>query len=523
MGEYGCDMAECEHILDNRQRCVVDYLRQHLSAAEVFRLVSAYFTIYGYEALQSELRGVRDVRFLFGDPASVGELDPGEKAQKAFDLTEDGLAPQYALQQKYLAQQCAEWVRGKGVKIRSIGQSNFLHGKMYLTESANGGAAVVGSSNFTRGGLGSGTSANVEINLATQNAGTCAELQQWFDELWTDKTLTKDVKKDVLDALARIGKDYAPESIYYKTLYELFREDIEARKAGESQLKDTHLYDSAIWNALYDFQKDGAKSAIARLLRHNGCILADSVGLGKTYTALAVIKFFELRNERVLVLCPKKLRENWALYPAYNAQTGNPFLEDRFGYTLLSHTDLSRSSGQAGAIDLANFNWRNFDMVVIDESHNFRNESKARLDDDGGIRHSRYSRLLEEVIKAGTQTKVLMLSATPVNTSLIDLRNQIYLMTEKREDVFRESLGIGHIGTLLGQAQRSSRHGRPKRKRVAKKTRRRYWRPWGLIFLSCWAAFPLLARGGRSSSSTPRKWTESANFPRGNSRTIAIR
>ena len=446
-------MAEYEHILDNRQRRVVDYLRQHLVAAEVFRLVSAYFTIYGYEALQRQLRGVADVRFLFGEPASVGALDPGEKALKAFALTEDGLAPQCTLQQKYLARQCAEWIRSKGVKIRSIGQANFLHGKMYLTESAHGGIAVVGSSNFTRSGLGCGTSANLEINLATQNAATCTELQQWFDDLWADKMLTKDVKKDVLDALARLGREYAPELIYYKTLYDLFQADIEARKAGESQLKDTHLYDTAIWNALYDFQKDGAKSAIARLLRHNGCILADAVGLGKTYTALAVIKFFELRNERVLVLCPKKLRENWALYPVYNAQTGNPFRDDRFGYTLLSHTDLSRSRGQVGDIDLANFNWRNFDLVVIDESHNFRNDSKSRSE-EGEIRHSRYSRLLEEVIQAGTQTKVLMLSATPVNTSLIDLRNQIYLMTEKREDVFRQSLGIDHIGRLLGQAQK---------------------------------------------------------------------
>ena len=447
-------MTRYEHILDNRARKVVDYLRPHLSVTEVFRLVSAYFTIYGYEALQGELRGVEDVRFLFGDPASVGELDPGAKARKAFDLTEAGLDPQYTLQQKYLARQCAAWVRGKGVKIRSISQSNFLHGKMYLTQAADGGTAVVGSSNFTRSGLGCGTSANVEINLATHNAAIRAELQQWFDDLWADEALTKDVKKEVLAALARMGRDYAPELIYYKTLYELFREDIEARKAGESHLKDTHLYDTAIWSALYNFQKDGAKSAIARLLRHNGCILADAVGLGKTYTALAVIKFFELRNERVLVLCPKKLRENWARYPAYNAQTDNPFLEDRFGYTLLAHTDLSRSSGQADNVDLARFNWRNFDLVVIDESHNFRNDSKPRIDEGGRIRHSRYSRLLEEVIKAGTQTKVLMLSATPVNTSLIDLRNQIYLMTEKREDVFRESLGIGHIGTLLRQAQK---------------------------------------------------------------------
>ena len=444
-----------KHILDNRLNTVVDYLRAHLPTADIFRLVSAYFTIYGYEALQSELHRVKDVRFLFGDPASVGEIDPSEKTEKSFDLIEGQLSPNHALQQKYLAQQCAKWVRSRRVKIRSVGKSNFLHGKMYLTESENGGAAVVGSSNFTRSGLGCGTSANVEINLATGDAAIRAELSAWFDELWADEELTRNVKRDVLHALARIGKDHAPEFIYYKTLYELFREDIEDRQRGESQLADTHLYDTQIWNALYGFQKDGARSVIARLLRHNGCILADSVGLGKTYTALAVIKFFELRNERVLVLCPKKLRENWALYPVYNAHTNNPFDDDRFGYTLLSHTDLSRNSGEVGTIDLANFNWRNFDLVVIDESHNFRNESKPRIDDDGNIRHSRYSRLLEEVIVEGTQTKVLMLSATPVNTSLIDLRNQIYLMTEKREDVFRNSLGIGHISTLLGRAQKA--------------------------------------------------------------------
>ena len=444
-----------KHILDNRLDTVVDYLRAHLPTADIFRLVSAYFTIYGYEALQRELQNVKDVRFLFGDPASVGEVDPSEKTEKSFNLIEGQLAPNHALQQKYLAQQCAKWIRSRRVKIRSVGKSNFLHGKMYLTESENGGATVVGSSNFTRNGLGCGTSANVEINLATGDAEIRAELSAWFDDLWADEELTRNVKSDVLHALARIGKDHAPEFIYYKTLYELFREDIEDRQRGESQLADTHLYDTQIWNALYGFQKDGARSVIARLLRHNGCILADSVGLGKTYTALAVIKFFELRNERVLVLCPKKLRENWALYPVYNAHTHNPFDDDRFGYTLLSHTDLSRNSGAVGTIDLANFNWRNFDLVVIDESHNFRNESKPRIDDDGNIRHSRYSRLLEEVIVEGTQTKVLMLSATPVNTSLIDLRNQIYLMTEKREDVFRNSLGIGHIGTLLGRAQKA--------------------------------------------------------------------
>ena len=302
-------------------------------------------------------------------------------------------------------------------------------------------AAVVGSSNFTRSGLGGGSLPNLEINVATTDFETRTELCDWFDKLWNDQKLTEDVKGKVLAVLNRIGKDHGPEIIYFKTLYELFRADLEDLQDGERQLADIHLYDSQVWNTLYGFQRDGAKSVIARLLRHSGCILADSVGLGKTYTALAVIKFFELRNERVLVLCPKKLRENWALYPAYNAQTSNPFLLDRIGYTLLSHTDLTRSSGYAGDIDLSNFNWRIFDLIVIDESHNFRNATKPRTDDDGNIRHSRYSRLLEEVIKEGTKTKVLMLSATPVNTSLLDLRNQIYLMTEKREDVFQGKFG----------------------------------------------------------------------------------
>ena len=449
-------MQRYEHILDNYSRPVVDYLRQGLADATVFRLVSAYFSIYGYEALQHELSGIKDVRFLFGDPASVGEVDPGPKDPKAFCLTEGRLSPSHTLRQTHLARDCTAWVQSGRVKIRSISQSSFLHGKMYLAESgAAGGVAVVGSSNFTRRGLGCGPGTNMEINLASASEEIRADLRHWFDAIWADTALTSDVKHEVLDALARLGKDHAPELVYYKTLFELFGDELEARQAGERDLSDTHLYDTAIWKALYGFQKDGAKSVIARLLRHKGCILADSVGLGKTYTALAVIKFFELRNERVLVLCPKKLRDNWALYPAAHAQTDNPFLADRFGYSLLSHTDLSRDTGRAGDIDLARFNWSNFDLVVIDESHNFRNDTRPRPDASGRVGRSRYARLLEEVIRHGAQTRVLMLSATPVNTSLLDLRNQIYLMTEKREDVFRDSLGISHIGTVLGRAQKA--------------------------------------------------------------------
>ena len=429
-----------QHIIDNRTHTVADYLRKNLQSANAFRLVSAYFSIYGYEELENALDTVDDVRFLFGDPASVEDVDPGRAEPKSFDVSEKGLNPNHALKQKFYAERCAEWVSRDTVSIRSIAQANFLHGKLYLTSPPI--RSLVGSSNFTKRGLGASSRANIEINLASDDAEIYAELREWFDHIWSDYKLTYDAKQQVLDALGRIAREHAPEFIYYKTLYELFRADIEARLAQEGRIGDEQLGDTAIWNALYQFQKDGALSAITRLERHKGCILADSVGLGKTYTALAVIKHYELCNDRVLVLCPRKLRENWSLYQAHTGHTANPFTDDRFAYSLLSHTDLSRDSGKVGDIDLANFNWQHYKLIVIDESHNFRNHEGKR-----------YERLIEEVIGKGAKTKILMLTATPVNTSLLDLRNQIYLMTENRQDSFRESLGISDIGNLLKRAQ----------------------------------------------------------------------
>ena len=439
-------MPSLPHILDNETFTVADHLRRNLRAADEFNFVSAYFTIYGYELLAEELESVGAVRFLFGDPTSIEQVDPGAQEPKSFELTEQGLTPNHTLQQRQLAQRCAAWVARDSVAIRSVRQSNFLHGKLYLTDGPDGGGGVVGSSNFTRRGLGGGGQANLEINLSTDDAITLSELREWFNRLWNNEQRTEDVKGRVLDALARIGEDYAPERVYYKTLYELFRKDIAAMQAGDDALNAAGFTGSQIWNALYEFQKDGVRSVIAKLRAHNGCILADSVGLGKTYTALAVIKYCELRNERALVLCPKKLWENWSLYQAANNHIQNPFGDDRFGYTLLAHTDLSRDSGMAGNVDLANFNWANYDLVVIDESHNFRNDEGRR-----------YRRLLDEVIASGARTKVLMLSATPVNTSLADLRNQIYLMTEKREDAFRQSLGVSSIRGVMAAAQKQFR------------------------------------------------------------------
>ena len=444
-------------IRDNLGRGTVhNFLEDGIQNGSTLSVVSAYFTIYAYEKLQHVLNEIEELRFLFGDPDFVKRLDPNNTDKKAFGITDTGLELNQQLRQKPLAKACAKWIKEK-VQIRTTRQSNLLHGKMYHIDNQGVEKAILGSSNFTVRGLGlSENSNNIELNMVVDSDRDRADLKRWFDEIWNDDKLVEDVKTLVLAKLAQMGKDHAPELIYYKTLYELFREEIATRQASEQNIEDIHLYDTLIWNKLYQFQKDGAKSVIARLLRHNGCILADSVGLGKTFTALAVIKFFELRNERVLVLCPKKLRENWAVYPAYNSQASNEFLDDKFSYTVLSHTDLSRYTGESGSVNLEDFNWSSFDLIVIDESHNFRNDTPPVRDSDGTfIRHSRYSRLIEEVIKSGTKTKVLMLSATPVNTSLIDLRNQIHIMTEKREDVFQDSLGVSNIGNLLRQTQKA--------------------------------------------------------------------
>ena len=445
-------------IVDNTTRCVGDFLRERIDAGADLSIVSAYFTIYAYDALRDVLENAGRTRFLHGEPRAVGALDPGGDDGKAFRLNQDGgIELKRVLAQRPLARACAAWIE-KQVEIRTIDRANFLHGKLYHVAEeggASGASALVGSSNFTRRGLGFGTAPNVELNLEVRDDADREALLQWFDDLWQNESVTRDAKPDVLAALARLGQPYAPEFVYYKTLFHVFESWLARQGEREGLLHDVHLHDTDVWKALYAFQRDGATSAVNRLLRHNGCIVADSVGLGKTWTALAVIKFFELRNERVLVLCPKRLEDNWVRYTAWAGLHNNPFEKDRFNYTVLAHTDLSRYEGRSGQIDLAAFNWGAFDLVVIDESHNFRNEGRDRTDEAGHVvRRSRYNRLLDEVMKNGVRTKVLMLSATPVNTSLRDLRNQIYLMTEKRPDAFSDALGIGDIQSMFGVAQR---------------------------------------------------------------------
>ena len=472
-------------IVDNTTRRVGDFLRERIEAGADLSIVSAYFTIYAYDALRDALENAGRTRFLHGEPRAVGALDPGGDDGKAFRLNQDGgIELKRVLAQRPLARACAAWIE-KQVEIRTIDRANFLHGKLYHVAGKGGASALVGSSNFTRRGLGFGAAPNVELNLEVRGDADREALLRWFDDLWRDERLTRDAKPDVLAALARLGQPRAPEFVYYKTLFHVFESWLAREGEREGLLHDVHLYDTEIWKALYAFQRDGATSAVNRLLRHNGCIVADSVGLGKTWTALAVIKFFELRNERVLVLCPKRLADNWIRYTAWAGLRNNPFEKDRLNYTVLAHTDLSRYEGRSGQIDLAAFNWGAFDLVVIDESHNFRNEGRDRTDETGAVvRRSRYNRLLEEVMKDGVRTKVLMLSATPVNTSLRDLRNQIYLMTEKRRDAFRDALGIGDVQSMFGVAQREFQQWETARRTGAKADKAALLERLGADFLS---------------------------------------
>ncbi|MBM3332780.1 ATP-dependent helicase [candidate division WOR-3 bacterium] len=450
------DTPEPQHssgIRDNRDRGRVgDFLRSKIREGSRLSVVSAYFTIYAFDALREHLLGVNQMDFLFGEPSSVRSLDPCKTEAKAYMIDDDGLELARRLEQKRVAKECANWVREK-VNVRSVKRAGFVHGKMYHVASGDIQDVIIGSSNFTVRGLGLAPSGgNIELNLVVDSNRDVRDLKAWFDEMWNDPALVEDVKEEVLRSLDRLYSDRAPEFIYYKTLYHIFEKYLSDNAQTKADLEATTLLDSGIWKQLFEFQRDGAKGAINKILSHNGCVLADSVGLGKTFEALAVIKYFELRNERVLVLCPKKLRDNWTVYTQNDQR--NPFLADRFSYDVLSHTDLSRDTGMSGDINLAALNWGNYNLVVIDESHNFRNNTPGRRDEEGNIvKKSRYQRLVEDVISNGVKTKVLMLSATPVNNTLKDLRNQLGFITAGSDSAFEKQLGIGSLVESLRKAQ----------------------------------------------------------------------
>jgi len=439
------DAKKISGIWDNHNRGEIGaFLRDKIRANADLSFVSAYFTIYAYEALKTELDGINHLRFLFGEPRFIQSLDPDKTETKAFRVENDALELANTLEQKRVARDCAAWLEAK-VDVRSIIKPGFLHGKMYHMNNSGVSEAIIGSSNFTVRGLGLGASGNnIELNLEVNDNRDRDDLKSWFDEVWNDDALVENVKPEVLRYLAQLYQDHSPEFIYFKTLFHVFEDYLSEAERGGLLDEKTGFFESDVWDMLYDFQKDGVKGAINKVLKHHGCIIADSVGLGKTFEALAVIKYFELLNGRVLVLCPKKLEDNWRVYREND--TRNPLLADRFAYTVLAHTDLGRDAYET-------HNWGNYDLVVIDESHNFRNNARGKQGEDGALRITRYEFLMDQVLKKGVDTKVLLLSATPVNNSLKDLRNQFLLITQDEDAAFHESLDIFSISQAMKNAQ----------------------------------------------------------------------
>ena len=447
-------------IRDNHSHGTVgDFLKEAITANSEVSIVSAYFTIYAYHRLKDNLDGINKLRFLFGEPTFIKNIDPDKVNTRDFKIEDDKLVIPLAnkLIQKKIARDCAEWIKNK-TEIRSMVKPNFLHGKLYHIDQESGiKKAIAGSSNFTVNGLGLGNQKNIELNLVIDSDRERQELIEWFDAIWNDQTgLVEDVKEQVLKYLDQLYIENEPEFIYFKTLFHIFEDYLNEQKKGGLLDERTGFFDSEVWAVLYDFQKDGVRGAINKILKHNGCIIADSVGLGKTFEALAVIKYFELMNSRVLVICPKKLSGNWTIYQASQNHSLNPFTKDRFNYTVLYHTDMTRTTGHSDAngIDLANFNWGAYDLVVIDESHNFRGNPMEKTADDGTTKLNRAKWLMDKIINDGVKTKVLMLSATPVNNTLRDLRNQIAFITGGNPGALFESSKIRDIGATLTNAQK---------------------------------------------------------------------
>ncbi|MHB1041430.1 MAG: helicase-related protein [Eubacteriales bacterium] len=444
-------------IFDNVTRTVKDDLTATIEKKSRLSIAAACFSIYAYQVLKKQLNHVDELRFIFTSPAFVTEKAPKEKREfyiprlhreRSLYGTEFEVKLRNELTQKAIARECADWIRKK-VKFKSNttpenmgGFLNIENGSTQITYMPLGGFTTV-DIGCERG--------NNSYNMVTKfSAPHSQEFTRLFESVWNDKTKLQDVTEEVIDSITAAYNENSAEFLYFVALYNIFNEFLEDISEDVLPNEATGFKESKIWSLLYDFQKDAALAIINKLEKFNGCILADSVGLGKTFTALAVIKYYENRNKSVLVLCPKKLTDNWNTYK--DNYINNPIAADRLRYDVLYHTDLSRNHGQSNGLDLDRLNWGNYDLIVIDESHNFRNGGEVYGDD---ARENRYLRLLNKVIRPGVKTKVLMLSATPVNNRFIDLRNQLALAYEGNSSLINEKLNTSKpIDEIFRNAQR---------------------------------------------------------------------
>lgn len=446
-------------IFNNTTRVVKDDLEKTIQSGSRISIAAACFSIYAYQELKSQLESCDELRFIFTSPTFIAEKTQKErrefyiprlKREKSLYGTEFEVRLRNQLKQKAVARECAEWMRRK-VRFKSNSTRDSMNN--FLLVDAEGDAyTYMPLNSFTTIDLGCERGNNLTNMVTRLENPASSEFLRLFDAIWADEEKLSDVTEEVIEMISTVYQENAPELVYFMTLYNIFSEFLEDISEDVLPNEATGFKDSVVWNKLFNFQKDATLAIINKLEQYNGCILADSVGLGKTFTALAVIKYYEGRNKNVLVLCPKKLSENWMTYRGN--LINNPLAADRLRYDILYHTDLSRDSGNTViGLPIDRINWGNYDLIVIDESHNFRNGNGT--DSRGGEKENRYMRLMNRVIKPGVKTKVLMLSATPVNNRFYDLRNQLALAYEGNPAEFDEKLNTkSDIDTIFRQAQK---------------------------------------------------------------------
>lgn len=418
-------------IFDNVTDIVRDDLKQTMKRGSKVSIAAACFSMYAYRELKEQLEQVDEFRFIFTSPTFIKEK--AEKQKREFYIprlsresslygTEFEIKLRNEMTQKAIAKECAEWIKRKATFLSNVTGEN-MGGFMTVKDSTEE-VAYMPMNGFTTVDIGCERGNNSYNMVNRMEAPFSTQYMKLFESLWNDKNKMQDVTDVIISNISTAYTENAPEFIYFMTLYNVFSEFLDDISEDVLPNEATGFKQSKIWNMLYDFQRDAVLAIINKLEKYNGCILADSVGLGKTFTALAVIKYYENRNKTVLVLCPKKLSENWNTYK--DNYINNPIASDRLNYDVLFHTDLSRSGGLSNGLDLDRLNWGNYDLVVIDESHNFRNGAGTHAN----TRENRYVKLMDKVIRAGVKTKVLMLSATPVNNRFVDLKNQLALAYE---------------------------------------------------------------------------------------------
>lgn len=445
-------------IFDNVTDIVRDDMAETINKGSKVSIAAACFSMYAYNELKKQLEEIDEFRFIFTSPTFVTEKVSKQKREfyiprigreQSLYGTEFEVKLRNEMTQKAIAKECADWIRKKAT-FRSNTTGENMPGFMTVDNSA-GKVAYMPFNGFTTVDIGCDRGNNAYNMVNRMESPFTEQYMQIFESIWNDKDKLQDVTDMVIENITTAYNENSPEMIYFITLYNVFSEFLEDISEDVLPNEATGFKQSKIWNMLFDFQRDAVLAIINKLEKYNGCILADSVGLGKTFTALAVVKYYENRNKSVLVLCPKKLAENWNTYK--DNYINNPIASDRLRYDVLFHTDLSRKGGQSNGLDLDRLNWGNYDLVVIDESHNFRNGGEISGD---AKKENRYLQLMNKVIKAGVKTKVLMLSATPVNNRFYDLRNQLAIAYEGDSELINDKLNTKKsIDEIFRQAQKA--------------------------------------------------------------------